>query len=330
MRASAYEHLCHLLTLAYPEPYRSTHGAEIVGVLLDADDRRPGTWRRIREVGGVVVHAAKVRVLSPHVTGAEAAPRPWHLAGMLVMMVLAVVATQAWTSALVRLADAERGDGWLDPRWPVHAAWLIAGVMIWARRPAAAWAAMLVAAVLVTAYPVFVATGIPWPAQVPGTWGHATPADPSPGLPLTARDAAWWGLSLAAVAMTATPRRLATAVAALPRFAVARAALISAGLAAVTGLIALADAAVNHSYWFTAEHVRTSPLPAFVVLAVLAAHLRVRAKTGSVVLTFAILALASASAAPSIFQLTAVLTAAAGGVALALTAHRSIKSPARG
>ncbi|SOC57101.1 hypothetical protein SAMN05421879_11097, partial [Ornithinimicrobium cerasi] len=27
MRASAYEHLCHLLTLAYPEPYRSTHGA---------------------------------------------------------------------------------------------------------------------------------------------------------------------------------------------------------------------------------------------------------------------------------------------------------------
>lgn len=330
MKASAYGHLCQLLTLVYPEPYRSTHGAEIVGVLLDADDRRPGTWRRIREVGGVVVHAVKVRVLSPHITGAPAAPRPWHLAGMLVMMVLAVVATQAWASALVRLADAERGGGWLDPRWPVHAAWLIAGVMIWARRPGAAWAAMLLAAVLVTAYPMFVATGTPWPGHVPGTWGHATSVDPSPGWPLTARDAAWWGLSLAAVAMTATPRKLATAVAALPRFAVTRAALISAGLTAVTGLMAWADAAVNHSYWFTAEHVRTSPLPALVVLAALAAPLRVRAKTAAGLLTFAILALAAASTAPAIFQLTAALTAAAGGVALALTARRSLHSPAQG
>lgn len=323
MSASSYEHLCHLLTLAYPEPYRDRHGTEIVGVLLDADDRHPGMRRRIRELGSLLLHASTVRARSVSFTGTTAGPRPWHLAGMLVAIVLAAIATQAWTATVMRLADPDQSGGWLDPRWPVHVAWLAGGVLIWARRPTGAWVAMLVAAALATAYPVLVATGIPWPGQVPGTWGQIPPPYPLPGWPLTARDAAWCGLSLMAVAMTATPGRLAKAVDALPRFAVVRAVLFNVGLAVVTGLLALVDALLNHSYWFTAELVRISPLPALVLLGVLAAQLRLRGGTTGVGLTVIILVLAAASMAPAVIQLTAGVAAIVGAVTLGFAACRS-------
>lgn len=331
MRTSGYEHLCQLLIHAYPEPYRSDRAQEIVAVLLDADDQRSGTWTRLREIGGLLLHASRVRTRSlVTARGTVAQPPPWSLAGLMIMVVLAVVATQAWTAALIRVVNpgTMHGDGWLDPRWPVHLAWLLAGVLIWLRQAKAAWVVTLLGAVLVTMYTISVPTGIPWPGDLSVTWGGVSnPYDMM--WPLTARDAAWWGLTMLALAMSGSPRKLTAALASIPRPALGRAAVAATGAMGVLALLAATDAALNSSYWFTAEHVRTTLMPTLIVVTVLVWHLGLRAHAAATVITLATLALALATTGPILLQTIAAMIAIMGGLLLLRTARNQHPQPHR-
>lgn len=201
-----------LLLHAYPATDRQERGDEMLGVLLAAEERR-GRWSALPEAASLVGHGLAARLRQ---VGAPRVPASVGVAGVGLALLLAVLgAAQLSQMALRGLAlDGYPREWmtwrvWVDPRWPVHVAWLATGAALLLRRnlPAVllAWVAVLMHTWLVLAG---IATGLDlwWPGQVGPAWF----------LGVNATQASWFVLTVATAFLLGSPARTRAAVEALP------------------------------------------------------------------------------------------------------------------
>ncbi len=175
---SFYRRLLHV----YPRSYRDDRGEELLATLLDAEDETGSRSRRrhrAAEAAGLLRHGIALRVDAAGLSVRDRLPA-LGLAGVVLAVVLGVLGLHQLTSMAMRASGlhgfpAEWGVyvQWVDPRWPVHAAWLAAALSVLARRAGAAVAAAWTAAVLHGWYWLAAAaTGgeIPWVGNVGPYW----------------------------------------------------------------------------------------------------------------------------------------------------------------
>lgn len=202
-----------LLLGAYPRSYRDARGQEMLAVLLEAEERR-GRWSVLPEAVSLVAHGLALRVRRP--LAGRGVPPSVSLAGVSLILLLALVGGHQLVATGVRGLGL---DGypeswqvwrvWVDPRWPVQAAWLATGlalVLRWHRTTVVlAWTGVLLHAWLAVAE---VATGlaVPWVGDVGPAWDA----------PFGARQAGWLLLTGLAAALVGGPARLASALDAAP------------------------------------------------------------------------------------------------------------------
>jgi hypothetical protein len=165
-----------LLLRAYPRAYRVERGEELLEVLL-AQDEGATTWARATEAAALVRHGLTQRLR--HVSARHCDRGSSSLAGASLLCLLAVL------GARQLLANGQRALGldgfpaawqasvlWVDPRWPVHALWLTAGLALLLGRHrllvAAAWTAVVLHAWLVLAGASVAA--LPWPGDTGRHW----------------------------------------------------------------------------------------------------------------------------------------------------------------
>ena len=141
------------LLRVYPRPYRDERGEELLATLLDAEDGAGSPTRRSRaaEAGTILRHGMALRVRTAGLLARHRLPA-LGLAGVALAVILGVLGSG------LHGFPAEWGVyvRWVDPRWPVHAAWVVVALCLLARWPRAA----------------------PRPQAPP-----PTPASPTPGAP---------------------------------------------------------------------------------------------------------------------------------------------------
>lgn len=127
-----------LLLLCYPRSYRLERAEEMLEVLL-ARDAGAGTWSRVAEGVSLVRHGLGQRLR--HTSPRRHDYRSWHLAGASLLCLLAVLGGwQLLATGLRGLRldgypdEWQAGALWVDPRWPVHALWLVTGLAFVLRR----------------------------------------------------------------------------------------------------------------------------------------------------------------------------------------------------
>ena len=195
------ERLYRLLLLSYPHAYRVERAEEMFHVLLERQQHE-SSWFVMLEAGSIVKHgsAERLRLACRHKHD-SAVP---GLAGASLVCLLAVL------GARQLVATGLRGMGldgypeewqasvlWVDPRWPVHALWLVTGaaLMIGFHRlvVALAWTTVVLHAwllLVITSMPA-----LPWP-------GNTGPHWMAPG---GAGEASWAVLSVACAIMVGGP-----------------------------------------------------------------------------------------------------------------------------
>ena len=200
------------LLQAYPARDRDRRGDEMLDVLLSAEEAR-GRWAVLPEAASLVGHGLAARLRQ---VGAPRVPASVGVAGVGLALLLAVLgAAQLSQMALRGLAlDGYPREWmiwrvWVDPRWPVHLAWLATGAALLLRRPLPAvllaWVAVLLHAWLVLAA---IATGLDlwWLGEVGPAWF----------LGVNATQASWFVLTVTTALLLGSPGRTRGAVEALP------------------------------------------------------------------------------------------------------------------
>lgn len=143
--------------LAYPRAYRDVRGEELLGTLLDAEDRAGSrSSRRVRavEAWGLLRHGIALRARTTGFSARDRLPS-LGLAGVVLATVLGMLGLHQLTAMAVRASGlhgfpAEWGVyvQWVDPRWPVHVAWLAVALLLVVRLALFAAAVAWVAAAL--------------------------------------------------------------------------------------------------------------------------------------------------------------------------------------
>jgi hypothetical protein len=200
-----------LLLLAYPRSYRAERAEEMLQVLLLAAEERPGAGSAWSEGASLVRHGLARRARQQVLSAASSR----GLAGASLLCLLAVLgARQLLASGLRWLGWDGYPDQWqasvlwVDPRWPVHALWLLTGLVLMLGRHrlavVSAWAAAVVHAwqLLAAASPALV----PWPGDLGPHWI-------APG---GVAETGWLVLTVAGAVMLGSPASASRAVAALP------------------------------------------------------------------------------------------------------------------
>lgn len=256
------------LLRAYPRTYREARGEELLATLLDAEDgalSRSRLRARATEVGAVLRHGMALRARAAGLILRGRVPS-LGLAGVALAVVLGVLGLHQLTAMAVRASGlhgfpAEWGVyvQWVDPRWPVHTAWLVVALcllMRWAGvAVAAAWtAAVLHAWYLLTA----AATGgeIPWVGNVGPYWFA----------PSGTAEVGWFALSVSLALLLGSRGRAAESLAAVGSSVLRRTALLgvlvtAASVATGPVLRALASDVTGPPYRIE------GPLPALLVTA---------------------------------------------------------------
>jgi hypothetical protein len=205
------DRLYRALLLAYPRGYREARGEELLATLLDADDdaRGRGRWA---EVAALVRHgvAQRAHLATGPVRGSGPA---LGLAGVALAVVLAVLGLHQLLAAVPRATGLHGFPEewqvyvqWVDPRWPVHAAWLVGGLALLAGRAGVAvvtaWSTVLLHGWYLVAA---AASGgqVPWVGNVGPFWFA----------PSGTAELGWFMLSLATAVLLGTPGRTRHALA---------------------------------------------------------------------------------------------------------------------
>ena len=243
------------LLLAYPRDYREQRGDELLATLLDAEDEvgQPGRLGRVQESLSLMRHGVSLRARVAG-TAARGHVPALGLAGVALGVVLGVLGLHQLMAMAIRASGlhgfpAEWGVyvQWVDPRWPVHAAWVVVALALLTRRAGAAVAAARTAAVLHGWYLLAAAaTGgqIPWAGNVGPFWSA----------PSGTAELGWFLLSLSAALLLGGRRRTALALQTEHR-PLRRAALVGGVVAPATivvgpALRALADEVTAPPYRF--------------------------------------------------------------------------------
>jgi hypothetical protein len=260
-----------LLLRVYPRDYRAVRGEEMLDVLLSTQEHR-GRRSVLPEAAALVAHGLAVRLRR---SAGDRVPASVGVAGVALALLLGVLGVaQLSQMALRGLAlDGYPREWmvwqvWVDPRWPVHLAWLATAAALLLRRHLLAvllaWVALLLHGWLVL---TGIATGLDlwWLGQVGPAWF----------LSVNATQASWFVLTVAAALLLGGPVRTRHGVEALPVRQWSRVALaglvgaVIAGAAApvVFHLQGGADAAL-------AEDLRGGLVPVLLAAVVLVAALR--------------------------------------------------------
>lgn len=301
------------LLLAYPRSYRDQRGEELLATLLDAEDESgPRSRRRVRATETVALarHGMALRLQSAGLPVRDRLPS-FGLAGVGLAVVLGVLGLHQLTAMAVRASGlhgfpAEWGVyvQWVDPRWPVHAAWLSVAGLLLVRLAGPAVAAAWAAAALHGWYLLAaMATGgqIPWAGNVGPYWFA----------PSGTAELGWFGLSVSMALLLGSRRRTARSLAVAGPRLLRRTALLS-GLVAVTSVVtgpvlrALASEVTGPPYRIE------GPLPALLLTASVLAWALLRREHGR----GALLVLVLLASAPLAARWTDSWTAVAGAVLL--------------
>ena len=166
-----------LLLRSYPRSYRAVRAEEMLDVLLAAEGRR-GAWSGLSEAVSLVGHGLAQRLRGP-VVGPAVSPSV-GLAGVSLLCLLAVLgAQQLVTSGLRGLGldgspdEWRLGVLWVDPRWPVHALWVVTALALLVGRHRAAVGSARAAAALHCWHLVVISATtveLPWPGDVGPYW----------------------------------------------------------------------------------------------------------------------------------------------------------------
>jgi hypothetical protein len=138
------------LLRAYPRDYRHERGDEMLDVLLSAEERR-GRWSVLPEAAALVGHGVATRLRH---SADLRVPASVGVAGVALALLLAVLGAAQLSQMALRGLGL---DGypyawqlwrvWVDPRWPIHVAWIATAAALLLRRyPLAvllAWTAVL-------------------------------------------------------------------------------------------------------------------------------------------------------------------------------------------
>lgn len=296
------------LLRVYPRPYRDERGEELLATLLDAEDGAGSPTRRSRaaEAGTILRHGMALRVRTAGLLARHRLPA-LGLAGVALAVILGVLGLHQLMAMGVRASGlhgfpAEWGVyvRWVDPRWPVHAAWVVVALCLLARWPRAAIAAVWTAAGLHAWYLLAAAaTGgqVPWAGNVGPSWVA----------PSGTAELSWLVLSVSSALLMGNRRRTARALAVLGPRRIRRTALLGGlvSLAAVTSgpvLRALANEVTGPPYRIE------GPLPAMLVTATVLAWSLRRVERGR----GALLVLVLLAAAPLVVRWADSWAAAAG------------------
>jgi hypothetical protein len=232
------ENRYRLLLLAYPRSYRTRWGNEMLDVLLNTENRRPGLKAEVFELVSVLAHGLAQRCRFPH--RGEAGGRSRGLAGASLMCLLAVLGASqlaANGTRAFRIGSypdvSQMHNLWVDPRWPVHVLWLTSGLALLIGRHRLLVASAWTAAAVQVWYLVVGITAVnaPWVGNVGPHWT----ARPGYG------EAGWALLSTIAALLLGGPRNAGLACNSLPRSRWRIAAATGAGaigVAALTGMVA--------------------------------------------------------------------------------------------
>ena len=201
------ERLFRLALLFYPRGYRVQRAEEMLQVLLARQDNG-NVWFVLLEAASLVGHgtAERLRLAFRHRHDSALL----GLAGTSLLCLLAVLGARQLTATALRALGLDGYPDqwqasvlWVDPRWPVHALWVVTGVALligWHRLVVAlAWTTSVLHAWLlleITSMPV-----LPWP-------GDAGPHWMAPG---GAGEASWVVLSVAGAIMVGGPHSVGRA-----------------------------------------------------------------------------------------------------------------------
>ena len=219
-----------LLLLCYPRSYRAERAEEMLDVLLATRSRRGG-WSETVEVASLVGHGLTQRLrLLP--TGGAARPS-LGLAGASLVCLLAVLGAQQLVATALRASgldgypDAWRMNAvWVDPRWPVHATSVVAGLALLRGRHRGTVALAWVEAALHLWHVAAAGAHLGWPGDIGPHWV-------APG---GMAEAGWVVLSVAAAVLLGGPTAVGRARAGLPErrwWTVAATGLLGVGVASV-------------------------------------------------------------------------------------------------
>ena len=301
------------LLRAYPRAYRDHRGEELLATLLDAEDGA-GSRSRLRvraaEARALLRHGIALRTRAAGLSVRDRLPA-LGLSGVALAVVLRVLGLHQLTAMAVRASGlhgfpAEWGVyvQWVDPRWPVHAAWLSVAVLLLTRLAGPAVAAAWTASALHGWYLLAAAaTGgeIPWAGNVGPYWLA----------PSGTAELGWLVLSVSMALLLGTRRRTAQSLATVGPRLLRRTALLGVLVAAgsvATGpvLRALASDVTGPPYRIE------GPLPAVLVTAAVLAWALLRIEHGR----GALLVLVLLASAPLASRWTDSWPAAAGAVLL--------------
>ena len=267
--------------LAYPRAYRELRGAELMGTLLDAEDRAGSrSSRRVRavEAWGLLRHGIALRARTTGFSARDRLPS-LGLAGVALATVLGMLGLHQLTAMAVRASGlhgfpAEWGVyvQWVDPRWPVHLAWLAVAALLLARLALPAVVVAWVAAALHGWYWLAAAaTGVDllWVGNVGPFWLA----------PSGTAELGWVVLSVTLALLLGGRRRVARALTAvgpslLRRTAVVGGLIASASVATGPVLRALASEVTGPPYRVE------GPLPVLLVTAGVLAWTLMRVEHG--------------------------------------------------
>jgi hypothetical protein len=303
------ERFYRVLLLAYPRTYRDQRGAELLSTLLDAAEGTRAPHRRgVRWTEGLSLlrHGLSLRVHAATLSFRDRLPA-LGLAGLALAVVLGVLGLHQLLANAVRATGlhgfpSEWGlyTQWVDPRWPVHAAWLATALALLTRRVAPATVCAGAAALLHAWYLLAAAaTGgeIPWAGNVGPFWFA----------PSGTAELGWFVLSLGAAILLRGARGTADDLAPGIPQALRRAAVLGAAVTLVT--IATGPVLRALQAEVTAPPYRfEGPLPALMVTAAALAWALLRTEHGRA----ALLVLVILASAPLATRWTESFAAAAG------------------
>lgn len=200
------ERCYRLLLLCYPPSYRNDRGGEMLDVVMSgSQDRRASS--ELGEALGLVRHGLAMRFRLRR--DPRQGPATMQLAGVSLVLLMAVLGAQQLMATGLRGMGSD-GDPdawgthvvWVDPRWPVHAVWALAGVLLFSGRHRvtiiSTWTAVLLETWLLAAK---MSTAVPWPGALGPSWD--APVGPS--------EIGWLVLTLAGAVLLGSPIRMGRA-----------------------------------------------------------------------------------------------------------------------
>jgi hypothetical protein len=301
------------LLRVYPRSYRDHRGEELLATLLDGEDgggSRARRRARAREAAALVRHGIALRARTAGLSVRDRLPS-LGLAGVALAVVLGVLGLHQLTAMAVRASGLHGFPSawgvyvqWVDPRWPVHVAWLAVALSLLARRAGAtvvvAWTAAVLHGWFLTSA---AATGgeVPWVGNAGPYW--LAPAGTA--------ELGWFVLSVGSALLLGGGRRTARSLAAIGPGPLRRTALLG-------GLVAVASVAAGPVLRALAKEVTgppyriEGPLPALLLTAAVLTWSLLRVAHGRA----ALLVLVLLASAPLASRWTESFAAAAGAMLL--------------